>query len=82
MSAEKPPYRPSIRNVVVDYRLSTYQPMAYVETHSHAVQEQIHHVLEGEGAMEIDGKKTIGDLTSSWSRRRLMTAEPGRGSTV
>jgi mannose-6-phosphate isomerase-like protein (cupin superfamily) len=88
MSAETPPYRPSIRNVVetpwqqfpghyggalskplvrpettgsrlVDYRISTYQPMAYVETHSHAVQEQIYHVLEGEGAMEIEGKKTI-----------------------
>jgi mannose-6-phosphate isomerase-like protein (cupin superfamily) len=88
MSAEKPPYRPSIRNVVetpwqqfpghvggalskplvrpetaasrlVDYRISTYQPMAYVETHTHAVQEQIYHVLEGEGAMEIEGRKTI-----------------------
>src|SRR5947209_9822751 len=88
MSAEKPPYRPSIRNVVetpwqqypghfggalskplvrpetagsrlVDYRISTYQPMAYVETHTHAVQEQIYHVLEGEGAMEIEGRKTM-----------------------
>src|SRR5437868_14305408 len=88
MSAGKPPYRPSIRNVVetpwqqfpghfggalskplvrpetagsrlVDYRISTYQPMAYVETHTHAVQEQIYHVLEGEGAMEIEGRKTI-----------------------
>jgi mannose-6-phosphate isomerase-like protein (cupin superfamily) len=88
MSAEKLPYRPSIRNVVetpwqefpghhggalskplvrpettgsrlLDYRISTYQPMACVEMHSHAVQEQIYHVLEGEGAMEIDGKKTI-----------------------
>src|SRR5919199_2351456 len=88
MSAEKPPYRPSIRNVVetpwqqfpghfggalskalvrpetagsrlIDYRISTYQPMAYVETHTHTVQEQIYHVLEGEGAMEIDGRKTI-----------------------
>lgn len=44
---------------LVDYRISTYQPMAYVERHAHKVQEQIYHVLEGEGAMEIDGKKTI-----------------------
>jgi mannose-6-phosphate isomerase-like protein (cupin superfamily) len=33
--------------------------MAYVETHTHKVQEQIYHVLEGEGSMEIEGKKTI-----------------------
>ena len=33
--------------------------MAYVERHAHEVQEQIYHVLEGEGAMEIDGKTTI-----------------------
>lgn len=44
---------------LVDYRISTYQPMAYVETHKHAVQEQIYHVLEGEGMMIIDGKKTV-----------------------
>jgi quercetin dioxygenase-like cupin family protein len=42
---------------LVDYRISTYQPMAYVEMHSHKVQEQIYHVLEGEGAMHI-GKET------------------------
>ena len=44
---------------LIDYRISTYQPMAYVERHAHKVQEQIYHVLEGEGAMEIDGRKTI-----------------------
>ena len=44
---------------LVDYRISTYQPMAYVETHTHKVQEQIYHVLEGEGSMEIEGKKQI-----------------------
>ena len=41
----------------VDYRISTYQPMAYVETHTHKVQEQIYHVLEGEGSMEIEGRR-------------------------
>ena len=44
---------------LVDYRISTYQPMACVERHAHKVQEQIYHVLEGEGCMEIDGRKTI-----------------------
>jgi mannose-6-phosphate isomerase-like protein (cupin superfamily) len=43
----------------LDYRISLYQPMAYVELHAHAVQEQIYHVLEGEGLMEIDGKKQV-----------------------
>lgn len=42
---------------LVDYRISTYQPMAYVERHVHKVQEQIYHVLDGEGLMEIDGVK-------------------------
>ena len=40
----------NIGSQLVDYRIST---------HSHAVQEQIYHVLEGEGAMEIDGKVSI-----------------------
>jgi quercetin dioxygenase-like cupin family protein len=44
---------------LVDYRISTYQPMAYVATHAHKVQEQIYHVLEGEGSMEIDGQRRI-----------------------
>lgn len=44
---------------LIDYRISTYQPMAYVETHTHKVQEQVYHVLEGEGLMEIDGKRQV-----------------------
>src|SRR2546423_645638 len=56
----KPLVRPETTGSrLVDYRISTYQPMAYVETHAHAVQEQIYHVLDGEGAMEIDGRNTI-----------------------
>src|SRR5947208_15168307 len=43
----------------LDYRISMYQPMAYVERHKHAVQEQVYHVLEGEGLMEIDGKNHV-----------------------
>jgi mannose-6-phosphate isomerase-like protein (cupin superfamily) len=43
----------------IDYRISMYQPMAYVARHKHAVQEQVYHVLEGEGLMEIDGKAHV-----------------------
>ena len=43
----------------IDYRISMYQPMAYVARHKHKVQEQIYHVLEGEGLMEICDSKTV-----------------------
>jgi mannose-6-phosphate isomerase-like protein (cupin superfamily) len=43
----------------IDYRISTYQPMAYVERHRHAVQEQVYHVLAGEGLMEIGEEKRV-----------------------
>ena len=43
----------------IDYRISTYQPMAYVERHSHKVQEQVYHVLDGEGMMVIDDQRRV-----------------------
>jgi mannose-6-phosphate isomerase-like protein (cupin superfamily) len=43
----------------LDYRISMYQPMAHVALHKHNVQEQVYHVIEGEGLMEIDGKKHV-----------------------
>jgi mannose-6-phosphate isomerase-like protein (cupin superfamily) len=43
----------------IDYRISMYQPKAYVEVHSHKVQEQVYHVIEGEGLMHIDGKDHV-----------------------
>ena len=43
----------------LDYRISMYQPNAYVKLHKHKVQEQVYHVLEGEGLMEIDGKSRV-----------------------
>jgi mannose-6-phosphate isomerase-like protein (cupin superfamily) len=43
----------------IDYRISMYQPMAHVGRHKHAVQEQVYHVLEGEGVMEIDGVSRV-----------------------
>ena len=43
----------------LDYRISMYQPMAHVKLHRHKVQEQVYHVLEGEGLMEIDGETRV-----------------------
>ena len=36
-----------------------YQPKAYVAPHKHRIQEQIYHVLDGEGLMEIEGERTV-----------------------
>jgi mannose-6-phosphate isomerase-like protein (cupin superfamily) len=33
--------------------------MAYVARHKHVLQEQVYHVLEGEGIMEIGGKRHV-----------------------
>ena len=43
----------------IDHRISMYQPMAYVKVHQHKVQEQVYHVIEGEGLMHIDGKDHV-----------------------
>ena len=49
----------TLRSKHLDYRISMYQPMAYVERHSHKQQEQVYHILDGEGLMEIDGKSHV-----------------------
>ena len=43
----------------IDYRISMYQPMAHVKLHRHKVQEQVYHVLAGEGLMEIGAEKRV-----------------------
>jgi mannose-6-phosphate isomerase-like protein (cupin superfamily) len=43
----------------IDHRISTYQPNAYVAPHRHRVQEQVYHVLKGEGLMEMDGVRRV-----------------------
>lgn len=43
----------------LDYRISTYQPMAYVEKHVHKVQEQVYHVIDGVGLMEIGDERHV-----------------------
>lgn len=42
-----------------DHRMSCYEPGAYVEQHVHAVQEQIYHVLSGEGVLIVDGERRL-----------------------
>ncbi len=56
---------------LVDYRISTYQPMAHVERHVHKVQEQVYHVLDGEGLM------TIGDERRLVRRHDVVFIPPG-----
>jgi mannose-6-phosphate isomerase-like protein (cupin superfamily) len=56
----KPLVRPETAGSrLLDYRISTYQPMAHVQLHTHKVQEQVYHVLDGEGLMEMDGKRQV-----------------------
>ena len=55
----------------LDYRISMYQPKAYVEKHSHKVQEQVYHVLEGEGLMEV------GDETHVVRKHDVIYLPPG-----
>lgn len=42
-----------------DHRISCYEPGAYVEAHVHKVQEQIYHVLGGEGLIITDGVSRV-----------------------
>lgn len=44
---------------VIDYRISTYLPGAYVQLHSHEAKEQIYCFIEGEGLLQIADRKTV-----------------------
>jgi mannose-6-phosphate isomerase-like protein (cupin superfamily) len=43
----------------IDFRISRYAPMAYVEDHVHKVQEQIYYVLEGEGVLTTNDERHL-----------------------
>jgi mannose-6-phosphate isomerase-like protein (cupin superfamily) len=43
----------------LDFRISRYAPMAYVQEHVHAVQEQVYYVLEGEGILTMDDERHL-----------------------
>jgi len=42
-----------------DHRISCYEPGAHVESHVHKVQEQIYHVLSGEGVLVVNGERRL-----------------------
>jgi len=44
---------------LVDFRISSYQPKGFVAPHSHKIQEQIYHIQDGEGLMEVDGQRHV-----------------------
>jgi mannose-6-phosphate isomerase-like protein (cupin superfamily) len=43
----------------IDHRISCYQPRAHVVAHAHRVQEQVYHVLDGEGLMQIGEERHV-----------------------
>jgi mannose-6-phosphate isomerase-like protein (cupin superfamily) len=43
----------------LDHRISTYRPGDGVRVHAHPEQEQIYHVLSGEGLLEIAGERLV-----------------------
>jgi len=43
----------------IDFRISSYQPMAHVAEHVHRVQEQVYHVLEGEGMLTLNERSVL-----------------------
>lgn len=49
----------TVGRTAFDHRISSYQPKGYVAPHKHKVQEQIYHVLDGEGLMELDGERHL-----------------------
>src|SRR5256885_12452779 len=56
----KPLVRPETTGSrLVDYRISTYQPVAHVEAHTHKGQEQIYHFAQGQHAMGIEGETAL-----------------------
>ena len=64
----------------IDYRISTYQPKGYVETHAHRVQEQIYHILAGEAWMELGTeRRSCAGMTSSSCRPGCGTRSTIRG---
>jgi quercetin dioxygenase-like cupin family protein len=44
---------------LMDFRISRYAPNAYVQEHSHKVQEQVYYVLEGEGVLTVGEERHL-----------------------
>lgn len=61
----------TIGSRLLDHRISTYQPKAYVARHTHKRQEQVYHVLEGEGLVEL------GELRQVVRKHDVVFVPPG-----
>ena len=49
----------NIGSSLLDFRISRYAPNAYVQEHSHKVQEQVYYVLEGEGLLTVGRERHL-----------------------
>jgi mannose-6-phosphate isomerase-like protein (cupin superfamily) len=43
----------------LDFRISSYEPKAYVQRHAHEAKEQIYYFVEGEGLLELGEERQI-----------------------
>jgi mannose-6-phosphate isomerase-like protein (cupin superfamily) len=43
----------------LDFRISSYEPGAYVQSHAHDAKEQIYYFLEGEGLIELGDARQV-----------------------
>jgi len=43
----------------LDLRLSSYEPMAHVQSHVHDAKEQVYYFLEGEGLLELGRDRQV-----------------------
>ena len=46
-------------SALMDFRISRYAPNAYVQEHTHRVQEQVYYVLEGEGVLTVGRRRHL-----------------------
>ena len=44
---------------VLDFRISSYEPRAHVQSHLHETKEQIYYFLEGEGLIELGTERRV-----------------------
>lgn len=42
-----------------DFRISSYQPKGYCESHSHEHAENIYYILKGKGIVELNGSRKL-----------------------
>lgn len=43
----------------LDFRISSYEPKAYVQSHAHEAKEQIYYFVAGEGLLELGSRRHV-----------------------